>query len=466
MEGLTTSSSKIFAEYNSSRGFLSSGTLSNIPKKCLFGSRKLVSLHLTHSFTLHFKAIESLGSPSFSSETQPGWDNANYQAQATCQLKTVHVKLQLQKECVFGQRFLLVGDDPILGLWDPSNAIPLEWSDGHIWAVELDLPVGKSVQFKFILEGTVAGEVLWQPGPDRLVQTWETKNIIIVSEDWENAEIQKITEEPMLNPLMESYATENLPYANVEGLAKDNERLIVAEKISFPEEEPMASAISEQIDSEYTTLPKEDPVVIAGNTSIVAENITHPKEYMADLGEGLQTLDRITYSQEENMPNANIEFISAQSTPESNGGVKSSEDENQGIYEGGFVLVPGLTPLPTMTTQDSSSQVVEKGNNSGTSVQAGEADDNSASEKNQLPGKQEPGGDTIQEDRSKIMLMDGNEGELHVDGLKEKPQITKEQEDSSSQPNNGEDGDGNILLNDIQWGRKTLSKFLTSLGFL
>ncbi|OAY77072.1 Farnesyl pyrophosphate synthase 1 [Ananas comosus] len=51
--------------------------------------------------------------------------------------KTSHVKFVLHKECLFGQRFLLVGDDSNISSWDPSKAIPLEWSDGHVWTTEL-----------------------------------------------------------------------------------------------------------------------------------------------------------------------------------------------------------------------------------------------------------------------------------------------------------------------------------------
>lgn len=51
--------------------------------------------------------------------------------------KTMHVKFQLQKECSFGQHFLIVGDDPMLGLWDPERAIQMDWSDGNVWSVEL-----------------------------------------------------------------------------------------------------------------------------------------------------------------------------------------------------------------------------------------------------------------------------------------------------------------------------------------
>lgn len=53
------------------------------------------------------------------------------------QSKTVHVKFHLLKECVFGEQFLVVGDDPMFGLWDPESAVPLNWSEGHLWTVEL-----------------------------------------------------------------------------------------------------------------------------------------------------------------------------------------------------------------------------------------------------------------------------------------------------------------------------------------
>lgn len=35
----------------------------------------------------------------------------------------------------------------------------------------------------------------WQPGPDRSLQAWETKNVITVTEEWDNAAAQKISEE-------------------------------------------------------------------------------------------------------------------------------------------------------------------------------------------------------------------------------------------------------------------------------
>jgi len=44
----------------------------------------------------------------------------------------------LRKECVFGEHFFILGDDPVFGgLWDPDTALPLNWSDGNVWTVDL-----------------------------------------------------------------------------------------------------------------------------------------------------------------------------------------------------------------------------------------------------------------------------------------------------------------------------------------
>ncbi|KAH1068783.1 hypothetical protein GYH30_006379, partial [Glycine max] len=91
------------------------------------------------------------------------------------------------------------------------EALPMTWSEGHVWAVELDMPAGQTFQYKFILKGE-GGDIIWQPGLDRLIHTWETKNRIVVLEDWENVELQKITEEDQLaEPNEEPQLTQCFP---------------------------------------------------------------------------------------------------------------------------------------------------------------------------------------------------------------------------------------------------------------
>ncbi|XP_010908971.1 uncharacterized protein [Elaeis guineensis] len=145
----------------------------------------------------------STAAPEAEEETSDG------QIQTGIHLQTARVKFLLRKECLFGEQFLLVGDDPMFGLWDPSKAIPLEWSDGHVWTAQLDVPVGKAIQFKFIRRG-LAGEITWQPGPDRILKIWETTETIVVSPDWDNVE----NEEELLAILTEeSIVMEGKPAA-------------------------------------------------------------------------------------------------------------------------------------------------------------------------------------------------------------------------------------------------------------
>ncbi|KAM0886095.1 hypothetical protein ACQ4PT_029920 [Festuca glaucescens] len=108
-------------------------------------------------------------------------------------VNTVQVKFVLQRQCAFGQRFLVVGDDPALGLWDPTKAAALEWSEGHVWTATMDLPANRAVEFKFLLQDP-SGQVSWQHGHNRTLQIAETSKTLVVYEDWEDAKCQEVLE--------------------------------------------------------------------------------------------------------------------------------------------------------------------------------------------------------------------------------------------------------------------------------
>ncbi|KAK1398259.1 Carbohydrate-binding-like fold [Heracleum sosnowskyi] len=147
-----------------------------------------------------------------SSDTQVQLDIQDEETEAsdmTSQSKTVRVRFQLQRECSFGQQFHIVGDDPVLGQWDPSGAVPFNWSDGHVWTTtELDVPIQKCIKFKIIIkEGPE--NIIWQPGPDRILQTWETENTLTICEDWDSADCQKISDDEItFNQIAESIINE------------------------------------------------------------------------------------------------------------------------------------------------------------------------------------------------------------------------------------------------------------------
>ncbi|KAI3977434.1 hypothetical protein MKX01_000347 [Papaver californicum] len=204
----SSSSSSPLLQSSKNITFSSSRATNNKPKFVSFHQKlNYNNFDVSHSISLQFKAAiisvsckSSSSESSFFPQSESNAGNNKIPSQETLQSKTVQVKFQLIRECLFGQEFLVVGDDPIFGVWDPSSAIPLKWSQGHLWTAELDVPIDKTIQFKFILKDPVTGKVIWQPGPNRVFQTWETNKTIVVFGDWDIVGLQMISEEePLAN---------------------------------------------------------------------------------------------------------------------------------------------------------------------------------------------------------------------------------------------------------------------------
>ncbi|KAJ7961258.1 Phosphoglucan, water dikinase, chloroplastic-like protein [Quillaja saponaria] len=355
---------------------------------------KLVNYRFLQLVSVYHKGIHPINS--LSSETQADLDTAETEPQQTHESNTVHVKLKLQKECMFGEQFNVVGDDPMFGLWDPSDAIPMTWSDEHIWTVELDIPVGKTIKFKFILKGK-GGEIMWQPGSDRIFQTWETNNTISVCEDWDNAELQKLIEE-------DTCAHQN------EKPEINSEVSIVAENLTHPKEEMVSSlntgsdieGVCEDWDNaELQKVTEEDPCAhqnekpgINSEMSIVAENLTHPKEEMVSIKTGSdiegsktylaekpftepqmgQTAPTMIFAEDIRLTDPKVESTDTESkdplVAENLGNnskaaaVKNPEgtviDSNLLNYEGVPILVPGLASSVISTEEESRHDIEER----------------------------------------------------------------------------------------------------------
>ncbi|KAI9153225.1 hypothetical protein LWI28_008000 [Acer negundo] len=391
----SSSSSNLFLDkYRDGGGFFSSKEVSlNRPHISFLSSKKLVHvrfLQLTSSVQ-HKPVLQSVSSLSSDVQTQLETAAPN---QETYQSKTILVRFQLQKECKFGEQFLIVGDDPMFGLWDPENAIPLNWSDGHVWTVELDIPVGKSIQFKFVLKDRT-GNMLWQPGPDRIFQTWETDNTITICEDWENAEYQKISEGDG-----DLFANENAGDSNVNSSEEmaDDPIAIVAENISYPNE--------------------DNPIVYASNNDKFDGNqISQPEESVMAIKNTMIEEDILG----------------------SNGRAAAAVEESLISDEGGAVLVPGLTPIPTVPTEG---EIQDESIVIDASIGINEAKKHDMPE---LDEKQEP-------ERGPI---NGEEQEP-----KQTPRLAKQLQPDAFP------SESNVVQNDIQWGRRTLQMLLNGLGLM
>lgn len=168
--------------------------------------------------------------------------------------------------------------------------------------------MGKSICFKFILK-EITGNILWQPGPDRTIQTWETRNTITILEDWDDAEYKKIIEEE--------------PMANQNGDPAVQSELILPDDFIQPKKGLIFSVhdTSDAVDSDshWSSTP-EKPIE---ETPATDESMVMAKDIMGHDGR------TATVKKAEN----------------------SDKEGDLISYEGEPVLVPGLTPLETVSTE-------------------------------------------------------------------------------------------------------------------
>ena len=50
----------------------------------------------------------------------------------------------------FGESHKVVGGHPSLGNWDVGNAPQMQWNDGNVWTLEVQLPEGSDIESKVI----------------------------------------------------------------------------------------------------------------------------------------------------------------------------------------------------------------------------------------------------------------------------------------------------------------------------
>lgn len=393
---------------------------------CFLGLSSSKIVH-NSSFSVQHKTIQPISCASNNQQTHT--QSEETETTDSNQSEPVHVKFQLNKECSFGQHFHIVGDDPMLGSWDPSNAVPLEWSEGHVWNVELEIPSGKTISYKFIMK--VDGEsIMWQQGPDRILQTWETKNTITVSEDWDNAEVQTIIEEE--------------PGAEEENAV--NPEILIAENLVPPTVVDLEDDANEEKTNEAL--------------SMVAENITEVNEDVnTDRNED-------TTMEAKAIGKNGTAFIDE---------VLSSKNESiLMVDERVPVLVPGLTQVLTseVHTDKGVSESSLGSNSEEFNVLLNEVHvdkivaEGSVGLKSEefnvteLCSNEEVAADlTHPRETPEMMMLNVNQEVTRGNEDKVKPESVE------GDWSNGKPMEENVFASDIQRGKKTLQKFFASLGF-
>ncbi len=63
--------------------------------------------------------------------------------------EAMQVSFAVPYRCEFGQHIALVGSDEFLGDWDVRRGVPMNWQDGDVWTVDLELPPTCAATMRF-----------------------------------------------------------------------------------------------------------------------------------------------------------------------------------------------------------------------------------------------------------------------------------------------------------------------------
>lgn len=81
--------------------------------------------------------------------------------------QTMKVRFTLHYQTRFGENVCLLGSHEKMGAWDHSRAVNLNYGEGGIWSVELELPMGGVHFYKYVVR-TVFG-LRWQEGANSML---------------------------------------------------------------------------------------------------------------------------------------------------------------------------------------------------------------------------------------------------------------------------------------------------------
>ncbi|KAL3622769.1 hypothetical protein CASFOL_031992 [Castilleja foliolosa] len=262
-------------------------------KTCFFTHQKRVRNGFCLAASIEHKGNLSICA---SLSAQTNGESEKIQTIQTDKSKTVRVRFKLNKECTFGQQFVIVGDDPIVGSWDPSDGVPLIWSKGHVWTAEMDIPSGKVIKYKFILKGD--GEnILWQPGPDRVLETWFTDKTITVFEDWDDPEIQNIVEEEIVANVKEESFVDSDLFIVAENLnvpMLDKETDVIDELANANGHKDHLEIITDEKGIDYLSLEYEKRIILGEGVRVLVPGlISTPSEEIEGARNEVEIIERV-----------------------------------------------------------------------------------------------------------------------------------------------------------------------------
>lgn len=116
---------------------------------------------------------------------------ANLVPEGSCPpTRYVVVRFDVRARTSWGQKIRMVGDQDILGSWDPRRGVDLDASTytekDPVWSVSMVLLAGHTLKYKFVRVSTNGDQIEWENDPDRTYSAPTKCNTAdVVSEAWQ-----------------------------------------------------------------------------------------------------------------------------------------------------------------------------------------------------------------------------------------------------------------------------------------
>ena len=134
---------------------------------------------------------------------------------ASTEYGQVRIEFQVHKCCEFGRRVAVIGNLAGLGAWTSSQALALEWNDGHIWSGSITVPLEEilkkndsshALEYKYIVQSSIhpadESQVEWMPGDNLHIPAMEYGTTALSVQDtwgfgYREIQFERLAEERM-----------------------------------------------------------------------------------------------------------------------------------------------------------------------------------------------------------------------------------------------------------------------------
>ncbi|KAI7841904.1 hypothetical protein COHA_004432 [Chlorella ohadii] len=102
----------------------------------------------------------------------------------------VSVSFRLPYRCKYGQKLCLIGSNDVLGSWHVDRAVAMNWTEGDVWTVELQLPAngnGVQLEYKYVVRSERdKSAVRWKEGNNCYLAV-PTQGRLKVHDTWDDS---------------------------------------------------------------------------------------------------------------------------------------------------------------------------------------------------------------------------------------------------------------------------------------